>query len=481
MLRRMTETPFSARHLAAEVRRGAISARSSVSAALERAADAQGRLNAFTTVANEAALAAADAIDERLSAGEEVGPLAGVPVVVKDNLCVADMPTSAASRALEGFVPPYDATVVARLRAAGAVVVAKSNLDEFGIGSTNELSAFGSVRNPHDLERAAGGSSGGSAAAVAAGVTPLALASDTGGSTRLPASYCGVYGFKPSYGVLSRYGLVAHASSLDQVGLMSSELSDIELLLSLLSGRDCHDPNSVDLLAPRAPEPLQQGPRVGVISELADNHSSAAAAVQARALAQLQAAGAQVVELSLATVVYAEACYGVVVAVEAFSNLARYDGMLFGARATASGGRERLGQEQVMRVSRGQFLGYGPKLRSLFGALLLSDGYHDRYYLQALRLREKLSRELHDALEDVDFIVTPAATGVAPRLGEESDEAANERLTSLANLAGLPALTVPFPPRAGELPLGVQLIGAYRRDIDLLRWAALLGQDATRP
>lgn len=470
----MNDAPVSADRLAAEVRSGALSARASVSAALRRAEEEQRRLNAFTTVASQTALAAAEAIDARLAAGEEVGALAGVPVVVKDNLCVAGLPTSAASHALRDFVPPYDATVVARLRAAGAVVIAKSNLDEFGIGATNERSASGPVRNPHDLERAAGGSSGGSAAAVASGVAPLALASDTGGSTRLPASYCGVYGFKPSYGALSRYGLVAHASSLDQVGLMSTQLADLELLFSLLSGRDPHDPNSVDLPAARVPADGQQGPRVGVITELTDNLPRAATAAQERALTQLQTAGAQIIELSLPSVVHAAACYDVVVAVEAFSNLARYDGMLFGARAAAADGQAAPGQEQVMRASRGQFLGYGPKLRSLFGALLLSDGYHDRYYLQALRLREKLTRDLHHFLESVDLIVTPTASGVAPRLGEAGDESGNERLASLANLAGLPAVSVPLAPLPGDLPLGVQLIGAYRRDLELLRWAALL-------
>lgn len=490
MLRRMTEARSSARTLVAELRSGRLSARAGVSAALERAAETQSSLNAFTIVTTEAALAEADRIDARIASGEEVGPLAGVPVVVKDNLCVANLPTSAGSRSLLGFVPPYDATVVARLRAAGAVVVAKSNLDEFGIGSTNELSAFGPVRNPLDLERVAGGSSGGSAAAVAAGVAPLALASDTGGSTRLPASYCGIYGFKPSYGGLSRYGLVAHASSLDQVGLMATDLSDLRLLLEVLSGHDPKDPNSVDLLGFPDTDAAGRGLRVGVISELDGQLSSAASAAQGLAVEQLQAAGAEVVELSIPSVQHAVACYAVLVAVEAFSNLARYDGMLFGKRAqpdsAAGSAKGPPGQEQVMRTSRGELLGYGPKRRTLFGALLLSDGYRERYYQQALRLRAKLSREMHGALNSVDLIITPAANGVAPRLSEGPRlgeiprlgvgpaEAANDQINSLANLSGLPAVSVPLPTRPGELPLGVQLIGPYRRDLELLQWAALL-------
>ena len=499
----------TAAELAAAVRSGEASAVAVVSAALERAAAAQERTNACITLVPERALAAAERVDARLAAGEDPGPLAGVPLVVKDNLATAGIRTTAGSSILADFVPPYDATVVSRLVAAGAVVIGKSNLDEFGMGSGNENSTFGPVRNPADPARVAGGSSGGSAAAVAAGAAPLALGSDTGGSARLPAAFCGVFGFKPSYGALSRHGLIAYGSSLDQVGVIGSDLASVSLAFEASAGLDPMDATSIDL--PGGPHggaaqdelPDLTGVRVGLVSEImsaaadatagtgsatggAGGFSPAALEQVRRAVEVLRERGAEVVEVSVPSVVHAPACYYVAATAEASSNLARFDGTIFGGRVGALAD----GQEAVMSRVRGALFGPEVKRRLLFGALALSDGYYDQYYGKALKVRRLIADQLEAVLTGVELLLLPAAAGVAFHLGESQAEPFEARFgghsyysdmaTALANLAGLPALSVPFGSDEG-LPLGVQLMGRAGSDRALLGFARYLVQARPAP
>lgn len=489
----------SAVAVAEAVRSGRSSAVKSVQGALERARAAQERTNAFITICEDEALTAAELIDARAAAGQAVGPLAGVPLVVKDNLVTAGVRTTAGSAILKDFVPPYDATVVQRLTDAGAVVIGKSNLDEFGMGSGNENSTFGPVRNPVDTTRVAGGSSGGSAAAVAAGAAPLALGSDTGGSARLPAAFCGVYGFKPSYGALSRHGLIAYASSLDQVGILGADLADVRLAFELTAGQDPLDATTYGApgggLSPSGADPDPPdltGVSIGLVAEVmsaaAGREGSGAgegfepAALDAvhRAANLYRQRGAQIVEVSLPSVVHAAACYYVVATAEASSNLARFDGTLFGGRVGALVD----GQEAVMAGVRGALFGPEVKRRLLFGSLALSAGYYDRYYGQALKVRRLIADQLETTLLGVQALLLPTAAGVAFRLGESQQAPFHERFgghsfysdmaTSLANLAGLPALSVPFGAEDG-LPLGVQLVGRARDDLSVLELARHLG------
>ena len=477
MLARVSDTDQSVRHIADSVRAGG-SAGAAVERALAGAETEQSRLNAFITVLPDRARAAVARAGDR-----EPGVLAGVPIVVKDNICVADAPTTAASKILASFVPPYSATVVERLEAAGAVVVAKSNLDEFGMGSTNENSAFGPVLNPLATDRVAGGSSGGSAAAVAAGIVPLALGTDTGGSVRLPAAFCGIVGFKPTYGALSRYGVIAYASSLDQVGVMARSVADVRLAFNVMTGRDPRDATSCDTVprgGPEAGAPYQSAGRqrrVGVISELAGSGmSSAALASLATARGRLEEMGVEVVDVSLPSVVHAVAAYYVIATAEASSNLARFDGMLYGGRT----GVDAEGQEAVMTATRGSLFGREVRRRVLLGSFALSTGYYDAYYGRAMKVRNLLARELATALAACDALLSPTATGEAYRLGEKlSDPIAmyvGDVATCLANLGGLPAISVPCGSGEAGLPLGVQLMAAQRADQALLDLAGVFAQ-----
>ena len=420
---------------------------------------AQESTNAFLAILAERAAAAAETVDA-------AAPLAGLFVAVKDNLCVSGAPTTAGSRMLEGFVPPYTATAVERLEAAGAVVVAKTNLDEFGMGSTNENSAFGPVLNPLDEGRVAGGSSGGSAAAVASGAVPLALGSDTGGSVRLPAAFCGVVGFKPTYGSVSRYGLVSYASSLDQVGIMARDVELVRAAYEAMRGPDPLDPTSREIAPPAGGKA-----RVGVVSELAgEGFSDAAIRALRRARSALEEAGLEVVEVSVPAVRYAVPTYYLIATAEAASNLARYDGSLFGARV----GESRDGQEAVSTRTRGALFGREVKRRILTGTFALSAGYRDAYYGRALAARSRIAAELRAALTGVDALLTPTATGTAYRLGEKTSDPVSMYMgdiaTCLANLGGMPAISVPAVEGDG-LPVGVQLMGAEGSDDRVLELA----------
>ncbi len=483
--------------LVAEIRAGRISAEQATAAALARAEEAQADLNAFITVPADAALRRARSLDALGRDGLAALPLAGLPVVVKDNICTAGIRTTAGSRLLDDFVPPYDATVVSRLEAAGAVVVAKANLDEFGMGSTNENSAYGPVLNPHDKARVAGGSSGGSAAAVAAAVAPVALGSDTGGSVRLPAAFCGVIGFKPTYGALSRYGLIAYASSLDQIGILATSVADVETVFEVLLGADPLDQTTFDLPMPdvdaggagrpgaaaadaesrgaRQAAASLAGQRFGYVVDLAGAGISGGVQAGLRAASeQLRSLGAEVVPVSLPSVSYAVPAYYLIATAEASSNLARYDGMLYGGRV----GADADGQAAVITRTRAALFGAEVKRRVLLGSFALSAGYVDAYYARALKVRSKLSAEIGAGLAGLDGLLAPTSPTTAYRLGEKVSDPVSMYLgdtaTCIANLAGLPAISLPAGTDADGLPVGVQLMGAARDDRRLLAAAGAL-------
>lgn len=471
----MTDGHSTARATATAVRSGELTATAVVAAALDRAARAQADLNAFTHIDVVGAMTAAANLDAKVAAGHQLGPLAGVPIAVKDNIATLGQPTTGGSRILESYTSPFDATVVARLRAAGAVVIGKTNLDEFGMGSTGENSAYGPTRNPRDATRVAGGSSSGSAAAVGSGVVSLALGTDTGGSSRLPAAFCGTVGFKPSYGGASRYGLLAYASSLDQLGVLGGTVADVVLAMRVMAGADPLDATSFDLQLGSGEAQDLAGKRFGVVPELAgEGFGGDALASLALARGALEARGAEVVEVPLPNVGLAVACYYVIAAAEASSNLARYAGMLYGMRV----GEESEGQEAVMRHTRGELFGREVKRRVLLGSFALSAGHYEAYYGRALKVRNRLAQELALGLADVDALLTPTAPGVAYRLGETAGDPLAMYLgdvaTCLANLAGYPAVSVPCGTGEAGLPLGVQLVAKAGADGALLGLAEAL-------
>ena len=466
--------------IAEEVRSGRVSAEEVVRGALGRAESVQKDLNAFITIAHDAALARARRLDEKLSAGETLGPLAGVPIVVKDNICTAGIRTTAGSKSLD-FVPPYSATVVARLEAAGAVVIAKANLDEFGMGGSGENSAFGATRNPWDPSKVPGGSSSGSAAAVSAGVAPLALGTDTGGSVRQPAAYTGLIGFKPTYGRLSRYGVIAFASSLDQIGVLCRSPRDLALTLDAASGPDPYDATSLDSSAfvesLESPTPLE-GLRIGVIQELSGegNREEVSAGLE-RMVGRLESLGARLGDASIPNAPYGVAAYYLVGPAEASANLARFDAMLYSERI----GENRAGQAEVMMRSRGALFGPEVRRRILMGTYALSAGYYDAYYGKALKVRRLIADDFERAFKDFDLLMTPTTPSTAYALGKKSDDPLAMYLddidTVLANLVGVGAITVPAG-TANGLPRGIQLFAPTSQDEKLVAVAAQLERNA---
>ncbi len=432
------------------------------------------KVRAFITVMRESALAAARRVDEKVARGEPVGPLAGVPVAVKDNLCTTDARTTCASKILEPFVPPYDATVVRRLREADAVIVGKANLDEFAMGSSTENSAFFTTRNPWNLACVPGGSSGGSAAAVAAGLAPLALGSDTGGSIRLPAALTGTVGFKPTYGRVSRYGLVAYGSSLDQVGPFGRTVREAALLAGVIAGHDPLDSTSVDQPVPDFAGQLERdarGLRLGVPKEYfgAGLDPEVGAAVEA-AVAKLAAQGARRVEVSLPMTEHGIAAYYIVAPCEASSNLARYDGVHYGRRAK--------GYEDVISLfSKSRREGFGAEVtrRIILGTFALSSGYYDAYYTRALKVRRKIKEDFDRAFAACDVIVGPTSPTPAFPIGAKADDPLAMYLcdvyTVSTNLAGLPAISVPCGLTKSGLPIGLQIQGRAFDDLGVLQAA----------
>jgi len=467
--------------IAAAVRAGERSARDAVDGALAAIEAGDGEIHAFNVVTADVARAAADAVDQRVAAGQDPGPLAGVPVALKDNLCTRGIATTCSSRILEGWQPPYDATVVQRLAAAGAVAVGKTNLDEFAMGSSTENSAFGATRNPHDTSRVPGGSSGGSAAAVAAGFTPLALGSDTGGSIRQPAALCGVIGFKPTYGLVSRYGLVAFASSLDQIGPFAATVADAAALFEAIAGHDPLDATSIPEPVPAVSAHLHDGIdglRVGVITELLDAEGIApdVSARTRQAADALSAAGAKVDDVSVPAVLYGLSAYYLIAPAEASSNLARFDGVRYGLRVDAPTTNE------MMIATRTQGFGAEVKRRIMLGTYALSAGYYDAYYGKAQRVRTLIAQEFADAYQRFDVLLSPTSPTTAFPLGDKTADPLtmylNDVCTIPSNLAGHPAISVPFGAGDDGLPVGVQVLAPSLAEVDLFRVAAALEEAA---
>ena len=461
--------------------KGEISSVEIVKSLLERIEAVDGRLGAYLAVRAEEAIAEAKEADRRIAAGDRSSPLLGIPVSVKDNLCTQGTATTCASKMLENFVPPYDATVVSRLKAAGAPILGKLNMDEFAMGSSNENSAFKPARNPWKLERVPGGSSGGAAAAVAAGTAALALGSDTGGSIRQPASFCGVVGVKPTYGRVSRYGLIAFASSLDQVGPLAKDVRDAALLLQAIAGRDELDSTSVDVEVPAYSDLLEggvKGLRVGVPREyFGEGIAPDVREAVTKAIRVLEELGAEVREVSLPHARHALPAYYLIAPAEASSNLARFDGVRYGLRAAGAG-------DVVTMFKESRRIGFGAevKRRIMLGTYALSAGYYDAYYLKALKVRTLIRRDFEAAFEQCDVLAAPTTPTTAFRLGEFlSDPLAmyqSDVCTVAASLAGIPALSVPCGFGSDGLPVGLQLLGPAFGETAILRAAYAYEQAA---
>jgi len=470
----MSLTHQSAAQIAKQIQSKEVSCREVTDAFLSRIQSTEEQLHAFVSVTGELARARADELDERLSKGEEIGPLGGVPIALKDNLCTKGVKTTCSSKMLENFVPPYDAHVVERLRADGAVVLGKTNLDEFAMGSSTENSAFGATRNPWDLGRVPGGSSGGSTATVAARQVPIALGSDTGGSIRQPAAFCGCVGMKPTYGLVSRYGLVAFASSLDQIGPISNSVEDAALLLQSIAGHDKRDSTSSKAGVPNYQAALTgevRGLRVGIPREFfGQGVETPVADAVMRAVDELVNLGMEAVEVSMPTAEYALACYYIIAPSEASSNLARYDGVKYGLRISEAG------DDVIQMAAKSRAAGFGHEVqhRIMIGTHALSSGFYDAYYLKAQQVRTLIRRDFDAAFEKCDVLATPTAPSVAFALGDKSNDPIAMKLADVCtipvNMAGLPALSLPCGFDSG-LPIGLQLIGKLLDETTLLKVA----------
>ncbi len=475
-------TTLSGSEIAAALGAGETTSVAVTQAFLDRIAAYDGAIHAFLHVDADGALATAADVDRRRAAGEQLATLAGVPVAVKDLLCTVGQPTTCGSRILEGWVPPYDATVVTRLREAGMPILGKTNLDEFAMGSSTEHSAYGPTRNPWDLERTPGGSGGGSAAAVAARLAPLAVGTDTGGSIRQPGALTGTVGVKPTYGGVSRQGIVAMASSLDQAGPVTRTVLDAALLHEVMGGHDPLDSTSIDAPVPPVVEAARRGDvsglRIGVVRELSGEGFQSG--VQERfeeAVALLTAAGATVTEVSCPSFVQALATYYLVMPSEVSSNLARFDAMRYGLRAFPDG-VEDPSAEQVMAASRDAGFGDEVKRRIILGTYALSSGYYDAYYGSAQKVRALVAADFDAAFAEVDVLMSPTAPTTAFPLGEKLDDPLAMYLQDVAtipaNLAGVPGLSLPAGLAEDGLPVGVQILAPLQADDRLYNAAAAL-------
>ncbi|PYX42432.1 MAG: Asp-tRNA(Asn)/Glu-tRNA(Gln) amidotransferase GatCAB subunit A [Acidobacteria bacterium] len=431
-------------------------------------------IGAYLTLTKERALEQADRIDRMAAEGKPLPPLGGVPVAIKDVMCTRGVRTTAGSKILENFIPPHDSTAVARLEAAGAVVLGKANCDEFAMGSSNENSAFHPVRNPRDSSRVPGGSSGGSAAAVAADMAVVALGSDTGGSIRQPASFCGVVGLMPTYGRVSRYGLIAFASSLDHIGPLAKTVTDAALVLRTIAGRDPMDSTSADVPVPDYIAALNHpvsGLRIGVAKEyFGDGLDSEVRKAVEDAIQALARLGCEVVSVSLPHTEYAIPTYYIVATAEASSNLARFDGVRYGYRA-----KQARTLSDMYRRTRDEAFGAEVKRRIMLGTYALSAGYYDAYYLKAQKVRTLLTRDFDEAFKKVDAIVTPTCPTAAFKLGEKVNDPLAMYLADIytvtADLAGIPGISIPCGKTRENLPIGLQILGKHFDEATILRVA----------
>lgn len=443
-------------------------------AVLARIDEVEGDVQAYLTITREEALAQAKAVDEKIAKGEEIAFLEGIPGAIKDNICTKGIKTTCASKILQKFVPPYDATVMQKLEAQNPVVLGKTNLDEFAMGGSTENSAYHPTCNPWNTDCVPGGSSGGSAAAVAAGTAVWALGSDTGGSIRQPASFCGVVGMKPTYGRVSRYGLVAYASSLDQIGPITKDVTDCAHILNIIAGRDEMDSTSLDVQVPDFTKSLVQdvkGLKIGLPKEyfVKGMDPEVEAAVK-NGVKELEKLGAEVVEISLPNTDYAISTYYLIAPAEAATNLARYDGVSYGERA-----EDAADLVEMMTKTRTQYLGEEVKRRIMIGNYALSAGYYDAYYLKALKVRRLVKEDYDKAFKDVDVIICPAAPSVAYKIGEKISNPLEMYLqdacTVPLNLAGLPGISVPCGYNKDKMPIGMQIIGKALDEETILRVA----------
>lgn len=449
---------------------------------LDRMAQLEPTLHSFLTVTGEQAIAQAQRVDAQIAAGEDIGLLAGIPIGLKDNLCTQGVPTTCGSKILAGFVPPYESTVTGRLAAAGAISLGKTNLDEFAMGSSTENSAYQVTGNPWDPSRVPGGSSGGSAAAVAADECPIALGSDTGGSIRQPASFCGVVGLKPTYGLVSRYGLVAYASSLDQIGPLTRTVEDAAIVLGAIAGHDPRDSTSLNVPVPDYTAALKpgldcKGRKIGIIQEtFGEGLDPVVEATVRAAIDQLAALGAEVTTISCPQFRYGLPTYYIIAPSEASSNLARYDGVKYGVRSD---------NENLMSMytqTRAAGFGAEVKRRIMIGTYALSAGYYDAYYLKAQKVRTLIKQDFEKAFGEVDVLVCPTAPTTAFKAGDKVDDPLSMYLSDLmtipVNLAGLPGMSIPCGFDEGGLPIGLQLIGNVLRE-DVLFEVAYAYEQAT--
>jgi aspartyl-tRNA(Asn)/glutamyl-tRNA(Gln) amidotransferase subunit A len=427
---------------------------------------------------NNNLLAEAKEVDDKISKGEKIGPLGGVPIAVKDNICVRGMPATCASRMLENFYPPYDATVIEKLKEAGALILGKTNMDEFAFGSSTESSAFGPTRNPYDPQCVPGGSSGGSAAAVGANLCYGALGSDTGGSIRQPAAFCGVVGLKPTYGRVSRYGLIAFASSLDQIGPITKDVRDASIMLNILAGRDEKDSTSVDIHPPDYTDFLKEGikgMRIGIPEEyFTTGIDDMVKTSVMEVIKKLEGLGAEIKTVSLPHTKYGIAVYYILATAEASSNLARFDGVKYGYRTPNYSNL----QEMYMRT-RGEGFGKEVKRRIIMGTYILSSGYYEAYYIKAQKVKTLIKKDFIDAFRKVDVLVTPTTPEVPFKLGEKKEDPLKMYLSDIftanVNLAGLPAMALPVG-KAASPPVGIQIISPLFREEKIIEVAYTIEQ-----
>ncbi len=465
---------MTAAELSATIKAGRTTAVDAARAMLERIEEQEGMYHCYVTVDSEGAMAQAREVQERIEAGELTGPLAGVPLAVKDNLCTAGLLTTCSSKILGNFVPTYTAEAVSRLKKAGAVILGKTNMDEFAMGSTTETSAYGATKNPWNTNYVPGGSSGGSAAAVAAGECYYALGSDTGGSIRQPASYCGVVGMKPTYGTVSRYGLIAYGSSLDQIGPLTKDVTDCATVLEAISAHDSKDSTSVERQDTDFTCALQddvQGMRIGIPNDyFGEGLDEEVKASVLKAAGELKKKGAVVERFDLSLVEYAIPTYYTIAAAEASSNLERFDGIKYGYRTA-----DYAGLHNMYKKSRSEGFGEEVKRRIMLGSFVLSSGYYDAYYLKALRVKALIKKAFDEAFAKYDVILGPVAPTTAPELGASLSDPIKMYLgdiyTIAVNLAGLPGISLPCGIDQKGLPIGLQLIGDCFQEKKLLRAA----------
>ncbi|MDD5772062.1 MAG: Asp-tRNA(Asn)/Glu-tRNA(Gln) amidotransferase subunit GatA [bacterium] len=453
---------LSVKELNNKLNKKEISCKEIVESFLSRIEKVEPKVKAFLYTNGDRARKKAEEVDKKISSGAKLKPLEGIPIAIKDNMCTEGMPTTCASKILSDFKPPYSADVINRIEATGMIIIGKTNMDEFAMGSSTENSAYGATRNPWDPERAPGGSSGGSAAAVAADEAPLALGSDTGGSIRQPASFCGVVGLKPTYGRVSRYGLIAFASSLDQIGPITREVYDSALLFQAIAGHDPKDSTSAGLSVPEITDFLKKdikGLRLGIPREYFNPEMDSEVKNKiSEAIKKLTDLGAVVKEISLPHTEYAVSVYYIIATAEASANLARYDGVRYGSRANKA---ENL--FQMYSLTRGEGFGTEVKRRIMLGTYALSAGYYDAYYLKAQKVRTLIKNDFDEAFKACDAIITPTAPTPAFKLGEKSTNPLEMYLSDIftisVNLAGIPGISIPCGFSKGNLPIGLQILG----------------------